>query len=316
MAARRIGRFNVSVTMPPRPATAPSASALRSAGALIVAARASHSASVQRPSSLRSFTPALRAISWGAAYCVDSSSALLASVRRVSSGTTRARKRESGRPTPRNAAITRLGRSDFQAAISSACRASYSLSGTTGGLSPATELEMKGQVTIVSAMKSAQSKLAAGSSSNQVTRPAADWRSDAGTWRSWGLIQGTGDDLGLVDAGGQHHDRSCGQDRGHAHGECPRDDPVQPTELPGRVGPGDGVKLDQSGGQREGLGDGVVARLVEADMAVAADAKELEVQSAVGGDPAIELRRSARPRRAREPCRRAGGPDWQPGRPG
>ena len=70
---------------------------------------------------------------------------------------------------------------------------------------------------------------------------------------------------------------------------------------------GDRVQLDQAGRQPQRLGDGQVARFVEADVAVAADAEELDVQAAVGLDPAVELGGVRGRRTPRGPCRRARG---------
>ena len=44
-------------------------------------------------------------------------------------------------------------------------------------------------------------------------------------------------------------------------------------------------------GAAANIGDGRVVRLVEADVAVAADPQQLEVEAAVGFDPAVELGR-------------------------
>ena len=66
---------------------------------------------------------------------------------------------------------------------------------------------------------------------------------------------------------------------------------IDAAEFLGRVGAGDRMQLDQAGRQPQGFGDGQVARLVETDVPVAADAEQLDVQPAVGLDPAVKLRR-------------------------
>src|SRR5207245_504208 len=100
-----------------------------------------------------------------------------------------------------------------------------------------------------------------------------------------------GDGFGLVGAEGDDQDRAGGQDRGHADGERARDHAGLVAEILGGVDPGDRVEVDQAGGQTHGRFGGKVARFVEADVAVPAESEELEVEAAVGGNPAIVLRR-------------------------
>ena len=101
--------------------------------------------------------------------------------------------------------------------------------------------------------------------------------------------EGSGDGLGLVGAGGEQHDRPRSQDRGDAHGQGLRDDVLHAVEIAGGVGARDGVQLGEAGREPERLRDRQVARFVESDVTIAADPQELEIQTAIGLDPAVVL---------------------------
>ena len=146
---------------------------------------------------------------------------------------------------------------------------------------------------------------AASSSSTQVTLLGDRLEERGGQLGGHRAGEGAGDGLGLVRAGGEDHDRPRRQDRGDAHGQGPGNDVIHAAELPGRVGAGDRVQLDQPGRQPQGFGDGQVARLVESRCGRC-------VRSPEAGRPARRRPRSsgrtprrARPRMPRGPCRRA-----------
>ena len=69
---------------------------------------------------------------------------------------------------------------------------------------------------------------------------------------------------------------------------------IDAAELLGRVGAGDRVQLDQAGRQPQGFGDSQAARFIETDVPVASDAEQLDIQPAVGLDPAVKLGRVRR----------------------
>ena len=87
------------------------------------------------------------------------------------------------------------------------------------------------------------------------------------------------DDRGLVLAGGENHDLAGLEDRGDAHRDRLAGHVLLAEEVGGGVLPRHQVERDQPG---PALGAG--ARLVEADVARAPDAEELEVDAAGGAD--------------------------------
>ena len=145
---------------------------------------------------------------------------------------------------------------------------------------------------------------AASASSIQVTLPGDRLQERAGDLGGHRAGQRAGDGLGLVGAEGEDQDRPGGQDRGRrpASGRGGGRGRLA-AEVRAASAIVTGWRSTRRVGRRQGLGDRQVGRLVEADVAVAADAEELEVEAAVGGDPAVVVRRRARRRtpRARVP---------------
>ena len=227
----------VSVTTPPTPATAPSIIARRSAGALTVAARSSHSRPASTSAARRILRgPPSRAISSCPTKLSDRCSAFSTSDRTVLSGTTRASAGD-GPADPAKRRHHQAGALGFPG-------------GDLVGLPGLVFVERNHQDGTPSWRRARINQARGGDSSSiQVTlggRRLEERRRDSGGHRS---VQSPRDRVGLMRPGGQHQDRARGEDRGHAHGQGPGDDPLDAAEFAGRVGPSDGMEIDQARGQ-------------------------------------------------------------------